>query len=165
MFCFQCEQTSKGEGCTKIGVCGKKPEVAALQDLLIHTVKGLSLYAVEGRKLGVNDDYVNKFTCEAIFSTLTNVDFDPERLVQLINEGVNLRDSLKDKVVAAGGKADLTEGPATFTPGATVEDMVAQGEKVGIKTDSDINPDILSLRELLIYGVKIMPEFWGKRMT
>jgi hydroxylamine reductase len=154
MFCFQCEQTSKGEGCTKIGVCGKKPEVAALQDLLIHTVKGLSLYAVEGRKLGVNDDYVNKFTCEAIFSTLTNVDFDPERLVQLINEGVNLRDSLKQKVVAAGGKADLTEGPATFTPGATVEDMVAQGEKVGIKTDSDINPDILSLRELLIYGVK-----------
>ena len=154
MFCFQCEQTSKGEGCTKIGVCGKKPEVAALQDLLIHTVKGLSLYAVEGRKLGVNDDDVNKFACEAIFSTLTNVDFDPERLVQLINEGVNLRDSLKDKVVAAGGKADLTEGPATFTPGATVEDMVAQGEKVGIKTDSDINPDILSLRELLIYGVK-----------
>ncbi|MES0445778.1 MAG: hydroxylamine reductase [Desulfobacterales bacterium] len=154
MFCFQCEQTSKGEGCTKIGVCGKKPEVAALQDLLIHTVKGLSLYAVEGRKLGVNDDYVNKFTCEAIFSTLTNVDFDPERLVQLINEGVNLRDSLKEKVVAAGGNADLTEGPATFTPGATVEDMVAQGEKVGVKSDSDINPDILSLRELLIYGVK-----------
>jgi hydroxylamine reductase len=154
MFCFQCEQTSKGEGCTKIGVCGKKPEVAALQDLLIHTVKGLSLYAVEGRKLGVNDNYVNKFTCEAIFSTLTNVDFDPERLVKLINEGVNLRDSLKQKVVAAGGNADLTEGPATFIPGATVEDMVAQGEKVGIKTDSDINPDILSLRELLIYGVK-----------
>ena len=154
MFCFQCEQTTKGEGCTKIGVCGKKPEVAALQDLLIYTVKGLSLYAVEGRKLGVNDDYVNKFTCEAIFSTLTNVDFDPERLVQLINEGVNLRDSLKEKVVAAGGNADLTEGPATFTPGATVEDMVAQGEKVGIKSDSDINPDILSLRELLIYGVK-----------
>jgi hydroxylamine reductase len=154
MFCFQCEQTSKGEGCTKIGVCGKKPEVAALQDLLIHTVKGLSLYAVEGRKLGVNDDYVNKFTCEAIFSTLTNVDFDPERFVKLINEGVNLRDSLKDKVIEAGGKADLTEGPATFTPGATMEDMVAQGEKVGIQSDSDMNPDILSLRELLIYGVK-----------
>lgn len=154
MFCFQCEQTSKGEGCTKIGVCGKKPEVAALQDLLIHTVKGLSLYAVEGRKLGVNDDDVNKFTCEAIFSTLTNVDFDPERFVQLINEGVNLRDSLKEKVVAAGGNADFPEGPATFTPGATVEDMVAQGEKVGIKSDSDINPDILSLRELLIYGIK-----------
>lgn len=154
MFCFQCEQTSKGEGCTKIGVCGKKPEVAALQDLLIHTVKGLSLYAVEGRKLGVNDDDVNKFACEAIFSTLTNVDFDPERFVQLINEGVNLRDSLKEKVIAAGGNVDLTEGPATFTPGATVEDMVAQGEKVGIKSDPDINPDILSLRELLIYGIK-----------
>ena len=154
MFCFQCEQTSKGEGCTKIGVCGKKPEVAALQDLLIHTVKGLSLYAVEGRKLGVNDDDVNKFACEAIFSTLTNVDFDPERFVQLINEGVNLRDSLKEKVVAAGGNVDLTDGSVMFTPGATVEDMVAQGEKVGIKSDPDINPDILSLRELLIYGIK-----------
>ena len=57
MFCFQCEQTSKGEGCTKIGVCGKKPEVAALQDLLIYAIKGLSQYAVEGRKVGVIDPH------------------------------------------------------------------------------------------------------------
>ena len=154
MFCFQCEQTSKGEGCTKIGVCGKKPEVAALQDLLIHAIKGLSLYAVEGRKVGVNDDNVNKFTCEAIFSTLTNVDFDPERIVKLINEGVNLRDSLKEKVGAAGGNTNFPEGPATFTPAETLEDMVSQGEQVGIKSDPDINPDILSLRELLVYGIK-----------
>ena len=154
MFCFQCEQTSKGEGCTKIGVCGKKPEVAALQDLLIYAVKGLSLVAVEGRKVRINDDKVNKFTCEAIFSTLTNVDFDPERFVQLINEGVNLRDSLKEKVDAAGGNTSFAEGPATFTPGETIEAMVAQGEQVGIKADSDINPDILSLKELLVYGLK-----------
>jgi hydroxylamine reductase len=154
MFCFQCEQTSKGEGCTKIGVCGKKPDVAALQDLLIYAVKGLSLVAVEGRKVRINDDKVNKFTCEAIFSTLTNVDFDPERFVQLINEGVNLRDSLKEKVDAAGGNTSFAEGPATFTPGETMEAMVVQGEQVGIKADPDINPDILSLKELLVYGLK-----------
>jgi len=154
MFCFQCEQTSKGEGCTKIGVCGKKPEVAALQDLLIYTVKGMSLVAVEGRKKGISNDQLDHFTCEAIFSTLTNVDFDPDRFVKLITECVNLRDALKEKVAAAGGKTDFDQEAVTFTPESTLEGLVAQGEKVGIKSDPDLNPDILSLRELLIYGVK-----------
>ena len=81
MFCYQCEQTAKGEGCTKVGVCGKQPEVAMLQDLLIYAVKGLSAVAVEGRKVGVTDPEVNLFTVQALFSTLTNVDFDPERFV------------------------------------------------------------------------------------
>lgn len=101
MFCYQCEQTAKGEGCTKIGICGKQPDVAALQDLLIYVLKGLSLYAVEGRKVGVNENEVNTFTCEAVFSTMTNVDFDPERFVSLINRCVELRDDLKDNVGAA----------------------------------------------------------------
>jgi hydroxylamine reductase len=74
MFCYQCEQTAKGEGCTKLGVCGKEPEVATLQDLLIYAVKGLSAVAVEGRKVGVTDNEVNLFTVQALFSTLTNVD-------------------------------------------------------------------------------------------
>ena len=154
MFCFQCEQTAKGEGCTKIGVCGKKPEVAALQDLLIYTVKGLSLVAVEGRKKGISDDQLDHFTCEAIFSTLTNVDFDPERFVNLITECVNLRDALKAKVAAAGGETDFNQEAVTFTPESTLEGLVAQGEKVGVKSDPDLNPDILSLKELLIYGIK-----------
>ena len=71
MFCNQCEQTAKGEGCIKIGVCGKEPDVAALQDLLIHVLQGLSLYAVEARKNGIIDPEVNLFTCEATFSMLT----------------------------------------------------------------------------------------------
>jgi len=154
MFCFQCEQTSKGEGCTKIGVCGKKPEVAALQDLLIYAVKGLSQVAVEGRKAGIRDQDLDHFTCEAIFSTLTNVDFDPDRFVALIHQTVKSRDELKAKVAAAGGKADFSEGPANFKPEATQEGLVGQGENVGVKSDPDINPDILSLRELLIYGIK-----------
>ena len=73
MFCFQCEQTAKGEGCTKIGVCGKNHDVASLQDLLIYALKGLSQVAVEGRKVGVTDVETNRFTCKATFSTLTNV--------------------------------------------------------------------------------------------
>jgi hydroxylamine reductase len=154
MFCFQCEQTSKGEGCTKIGVCGKKPEVAALQDLLMYAVKGLSLVAVKARQAGIRDQKIDHFACEAIFSTLTNVDFDPDRFVQLIHQTVKFRDALKAKVTAGGGEAGFPEGPANFTPGSTLEDLVTQGENVGVKSDPDIDPDILSLRELLIYGIK-----------
>ena len=104
MFCNQCEQTAKGQGCDKMGVCGKTPEVAALQDLLTHSVKGLSLYAHAGRKVGVVDSEVNRFTCEAIFSTLTNVDFDPARFVAMIERCDALKTRLKEKVKAAGGK-------------------------------------------------------------
>jgi len=154
MFCFQCEQTVKGEGCTKVGVCGKQPDTAALQDLLVYALKGLSLYAVEGQKVGVKDANVDQFTCEAIFSTLTNVNFDSERFAKLINETVALREQLKAKVADAGGNVDFSEAAATFQPAATQDELVAQGEGVGIKSDPDVNPDILSLKELLIYGLK-----------
>ncbi len=154
MFCYQCEQTAKGEGCTKIGVCGKQPDVAELQDLLIYALKGLSLYAVEGRKVGVVDNEINVFTCECVFSTLTNVDFDAERFVGLINSCVELRDALKERVQAAGGKVDFSDGPATFEPAATLDGLVTQGEAVGIKSDPSIDPDILSLQQTLIYGLK-----------
>lgn len=154
MFCYQCEQTAKGEGCTKIGVCGKQPDVAALQDLLIYALKGLSLYAVEGRKVGVIDREVNVFTCESTFSTLTNVDFDPTRFVALINRCVELREQLKGKVGAAGGKADFPQGAATFQPATSIEDLVKQGEGVGLKSDPSINPDILALQHTLIFGIK-----------
>ncbi|NNF98885.1 MAG: hydroxylamine reductase [Desulfobacteraceae bacterium] len=154
MFCFQCEQTSKGEACTKIGVCGKQPDVAALQDLLLHIVKGMSLYAVEGGKSGVKVPQVNKFTREAIFSTLTNVDFDPDRFVTLIQQGVALRDELKEKVGAEGGNTDFTHDAANYKPSGGIDALVADGEKVAINADPGVDPDIRSLRELLIYGVK-----------
>jgi hydroxylamine reductase len=154
MFCYQCEQTAKGQGCTKVGVCGKQPDVAALQDLLIYAAKGLSQVAVEGRKVGVNDNAVNLFTCKAIFSTLTNVDFDPDRFVDLINETAQKRDELKDSVKAAGGNIDFDEGPTTFKPESTVAALVSQGEQVGIQAAPDKDADILSLQELLIYGIK-----------
>ena len=133
MFCYQCEQTAKGEGCTKIGVCGKQPEVAALQDLVVYAMRGLSQVAVEGRKVGISDPEVNIFTVKALFSTLTNVDFDPERFAPLLKETVALREKLKAKVKAAGGKVDFPDGPANLTLADTLEGMIAQGEKVGIQ--------------------------------
>jgi len=154
MFCYQCEQTSKGEGCTQIGVCGKQPDVAALQDLLVYALKGLSLYALEGRKVGVIDFEVNRFTVEAMFSTLTNVDFDPDRFVALINRCAELRDNLKAKVKAAGGNIDFPAVAAGFKPESTREGMVNQGRSAGVKSDPSVNPDILSLQQTLIYGLK-----------
>jgi len=154
MFCNQCEQTAKGEGCTKVGVCGKQPDVAALQDLLTYAVKGLAVWAVEGKKVGVKDREADVFACEAIFSTLTNVDFDPDRFVSLVRRCVELRDQLAGKVKAAGGKVDASGGPAAFQPAATREEMVKQGEGVGFRSDSDIDPDIRSLQEILTYGIR-----------
>jgi len=154
MFCYQCEQTAKGEGCTVVGVCGKQPDVAALQDLLVHALKGLSLYAVEGRKVKVIDREVNVFTVEALFSTLTNVNFDPQRFVTLINRCVEFREKLKGKVKAAGGQVDFKEDAATFKPESTLQSLVKQGEKVGLKSDPTTEPDILSLQHILLFGLK-----------
>jgi hydroxylamine reductase len=154
MFCYQCEQTAKGVACTVQGVCGKNPEVAALQDLLIYSLQGLAQVAVAGRQVGISDHDVNLFTIKAAFSTLTNVDFDPERFVKLIRQGVQLREGLKAKVKAAGGQADFPAGPATFTPGADKEAMLAQAEAVGLKSYPAADPDVLSLKHTLLFGIK-----------
>jgi hydroxylamine reductase len=154
MFCYQCEQTAKGTGCTVQGVCGKMPEVAALQDLLLYTLMGLSQVAVEGRKVGVTDRDVNIFTVQAAFSTLTNVDFDPDRFKNLIHEAAEKRDQLKEKVKAAGGNVDLHDGPAKFNPQSTLEGLVKQGEAVGLKSYPGDNPDILSLKHTVLFGIK-----------
>src|SRR5271157_172028 len=154
MFCYQCEQTAKGEGCTVMGVCGKQHEVASLQDLVVYLVTGISQYAVEGRKVGVVDQEVNTYTFEALFSTVTNVNFDPQWFVTLIEKGTTLREALKAKVKAAGGKIDAGEGPATFQPEKTLDALVKQGEKVGLKSDLTIDPNILSLQHTVLFGVK-----------
>ena len=153
MFCYQCEQTLKGEACTKSGVCGKQPDVAALQDLLVHTLAELSHCAVEGRKVGVVDHDMNVFTVEALFATLTNVDFDPERFVELINKCVAFRDTLKDKVVAAGGKVAFPSGDA-IKPEKTLEGLVKQGEAVSLDAKPGADPDIRSLQHTLLFGLK-----------
>jgi hydroxylamine reductase len=137
-----------------MGVCGKQPDVAAMQDLLVYALEGLALYAVEGRKVGVNDPEVNAFTAEALFSTLTNVNFDPKRFLTLIPRAVEYRERLKTKVAAAGGKTDFSEVAASFKPAGSLEGLVEQGEKVGLKSDPGIDPDIQSLQHILLFGIK-----------
>jgi hydroxylamine reductase len=154
MFCYQCEQTAKGTGCTVQGVCGKQPDVAALQDLLIYALMGLSQVAVEGRKMGISEPDVNVFTVKAAFSTLTNVDFDPARFAALIHEAVKERDQLKEKVKAAGGRTDLPDGPTSFMPRSSERDLVAQAETVGLNSYPADNADILSLKHTVLFGLK-----------
>jgi len=145
MFCYQCEQTAQGKGCTKVGVCGKQPEVAALQDLLIYAVTGLSVVAAAARTAGIHDSAVNRVTCEAMFATLTNVDCDPERFKPLIERCVHLKDTLKKKLETAGGPAAFPDGPARYVPAESLEDLIRQGEEVGLKPTATIDPDIVSL--------------------
>lgn len=101
MFCNQCEQTAKGVACTVKGVCGKNSDIADLQDLLMHAVRGLAHFANEGRKVGVIDHEVDRFVLKAIFATLTNVNFDEARFQVLINDCVNRREHLKDMLQGA----------------------------------------------------------------
>jgi len=95
MFCYQCEQTAKGTGCTVMGVCGKDERTANLQDLLIYTCKGISMYAHRARELGAKDHEVDKFIFEALFTTVTNVNFDEDRIKDWIVTGVKVRDKAK----------------------------------------------------------------------
>jgi hydroxylamine reductase len=154
MFCYQCEQTAKGEACTKVGVCGKQPDVAALQDLLTYALMGLSIVAEAGRKVGINDRKVNVFTCEALFSTLTNVNFDPARFVTLLRQCCDLRNDLIDKITAAGGKVDSGHDAIRFAPAASIDALVAQGESVGMQSYPVLNADILSLKHVLLFGMR-----------
>ena len=153
MFCYQCEQTAKGQGCTIMGVCGKTPEVATLQDLLIYTLRGLSQLTLEARKVGIETGHVSVFTCDALFATLTNVNFDPDSIIRYIRKAAELREQLRKKTQSAGGQK-ISGGPANFALEKTKEGLIAQGKLVGVKSDPTINADLHSLHWLLTYGVK-----------
>jgi hydroxylamine reductase len=154
MFCYQCEQTAKGQGCTIVGVCGKTPEVATLQDLLVYALRGLSQVAIEAEKIGVKDEQTSFFACEALFATLTNVNFDPDSIISYIRKTVELRDELKKKLQAAGASVAAGSGPANLVLEKTKEGLIAQGKRHGIKSDPAVNEDLRSLHWLLTYGLK-----------
>jgi hydroxylamine reductase len=154
MFCNQCEQTAKGIGCSVIGVCGKNEEVADLQDLLVYALQGLALYAQEGRRLGIVDDAIDHFTYEAIFSTLTNVDFDPERFVALLQRTVELREAMKAKVAAAGGNTAFSEPQATFIATGSATELAEQGKALNLIENLDTDENVRSLKQTVLYGLK-----------
>ena len=150
MFCYQCEQTAKGLGCDKIGVCGKQPDVSDLQDLLVYALTGLAQAAVAAKAESVAVPLATgRFFAKAMFSTLTNVNFDAADFKPLIEETV-----AKRKALAGLIKAKLPEGPATFVPAADLAGLVAQGAKHGLKDIPEANYDIRSLKHTLIFGIK-----------
>lgn len=157
MFCYQCEQTAGGKGCTKAGVCGKDAAVAALQDLLIHELKGIGFYGNEAVKKGIKiDSKINKFTMDALFSTLTNVNFDSNRLVDLIKESESVKAQLKG--VAGEITAEIPDEVDYKAPN-TIGEMISDAKSLGIMSDSTLNEDVRSLRELGIYGIKGMAAY------
>ncbi|MGI6113988.1 MAG: hydroxylamine reductase [Mahellales bacterium] len=152
MFCYQCEQTIGGKGCTRAGACGKDAKTANLQDLLIHQLKGIGFYGEKVLENGDTiDDTTHKFVMDAIFSTLTNVNFDAERFVGYIKKADEVKENLK---VKAGSPAENVPPAALYRAPSTMEDMLNDGKDVGILADETLNEDIRSLRELLIYGLK-----------
>lgn len=159
MFCYQCEQTSKGEGCQTLGVCGKDETTAALQDLLIYAVKGISMYAHRARQLGAADPEIDAFTIQAVFATLTNVNFDPERLVELIHQAIATRNAARNLYerasVAAGAVPAELGGAAAWVPAATLEGLLAQGEQALLPARFlTEGKEIANLQELVLYGIK-----------
>ncbi len=160
LFCFQCEQTFEGTGCrSDFGQCGKDPESAALQDLIIHALKGLGQYAHRARQLGASDAELDSFTLDALFTTLTNVNFDPERLAGTADELATYRDKAKklyEEASAAAGKTiETLDGFAAWQPADTFEGMVEQARGIGILGRKEaLGEDVLSLQELITYGLK-----------
>ncbi|MCT4638702.1 MAG: hydroxylamine reductase [Bacteroidales bacterium] len=152
MFCYQCQEAAKGIGCTVNGVCGKKSDVANLQDLLVHAAKGVAVYSGELRKAGYSNKAVNKYLLESLFITITNANFDAEAIIKSIKEGVELRDELK-KVAAEKGITPkfADHDVATWIPGDRKE-LEAKSETVGVLRTE--NEDVRSLRELITYGLK-----------
>lgn len=159
MFCYQCEQTAQGSGCTTIGVCGKDETTAALLDLLVYATKGLSMYAHRAAQLGARDRELDVFAIEALFTTVTNVDFDPERIQGWLLKAGALRDRAKrlyeDACAKAGQAPEAPGGPALWLPAATLEGLVEQGRAVSVMhRRENYGDDVAGLAELFIYGLK-----------
>lgn len=146
MFCYQCQETAKGSGCTIKGVCGKADDVANLQDLLVYVVKGISFYNEEARKAGKESEEANKFTVESLFSTITNANFDREFFVKKIKAGLILRDKLKTTLSLKG----IIHDSATWTGEENAFDEKAKA--VGVLATNDEN--LRSLGQMLTYGIK-----------
>ena len=151
MFCYQCEQTAGGKGCTKLGVCGKTPEVAALQDLLMFQIKGISCYAKEIIEQGQNvDKEIITFIENSLFTTLTNVNFDADVHVEMLKESQRIKEQLRKQV----GNINNDTEHATYNLSETRSEMLKDAKKAGIMYDQNLDPDIRSLRQTIIYGLK-----------
>ena len=149
MFCFQCQETVKNEGCNIRGVCGKTQETSNLQDLLVYVLKGLAIYAQKAKEAGMLDSKYGRFTLEALFATITNVNFDNDRIIALIREALKLREQLK-KEYGADVPDGLHDSAVWFSD--DVAEFHRKAAEVGILSIENV--DVRSLQMLLIYGIK-----------
>ena len=155
MFCYQCEQTAKGTGCTVQGVCGKDPEAAALQDLLIHADEGIGWYAHRAAEGGAHDSEVDTFVVQSLFSTITNVDFDSGRLEKLVYRAAEIKEKARALLESSGGSVpDEIPAAAKWEPADSREGLLKQAKKVGLMADPKKNEDLRSLENLLLFGIK-----------
>lgn len=148
MFCYQCQETAKNEGCTIKGVCGKSEDTSNLQDLLIYVLKGISVFGAQAAREGKLEKDTGRFIIKALFATITNANFDDDRIVVLIKEGLSIRNSLKQK--SSAGLSELHES-ALWTSD-NVNEFYIKAKEVGPLSYKD--EDERSLRYLLIYGLK-----------
>ncbi|MBM3332210.1 hydroxylamine reductase [candidate division WOR-3 bacterium] len=159
MFCYQCEQTARGTGCTAHGVCGKDETCSTLQDLLVYATKGVSQYAHRARALGAVDREVNVFTVEALFTTITNVDFDTERLSGWLEQAFEMRNKARTMYEEACRKSGKTpeqlSGPAAWQPPVIGSEIFAQGHEQGVLARHKLwGDDLADLHDLALYGLK-----------
>jgi len=151
MFCFQCEQTAFGKGCTKVGVCGKTPEIAAMQDLLIYQLKGISCYATKllakGEKL---DKSLVAFMENSLFMTLTNVNFDPESHINMLKKSQIIKEEIRNRAK----NENVTTQEALYNLSDSKEQILQDAKKAGVMFDEDLDADIRSVRETIKYGLK-----------
>ncbi|MDD3840281.1 MAG: hydroxylamine reductase [Clostridia bacterium] len=157
MFCYQCQETVKGKGCTVRGVCGKTQDVAGLQDLLIYTLKGIAFYNNKAKGCGIHREDADKFIVQGLFSTITNVNFDKKVFMDKIKQALALREDIKKEIEDQGCQLADDVPDAALWQGETQEDFESKVEQVGILSVE--NEDIRSLKELLIYGIKGMAAY------
>ncbi|HOQ05917.1 MAG TPA: hydroxylamine reductase [Anaerohalosphaeraceae bacterium] len=164
MFCYQCEQTAGGTGCTKMGVCGKTPETADLQDLLVYAAKGIANYAHRAGQLGLRSKEIDRFVVEALFSTVTNVNFDPQRLEELVQQAdkilIQARRLYEEACRKTGKKPEPLSGPAAWRAPSNRQEMLQEAQAVGIANRLEAcGPDAAGLQELILYGLKGMAAY------
>lgn len=150
MFCYQCEQTANGKGCTKMGVCGKTPEIANLQDLLIYQAKGICCYAKKLLETGEHaPKEVVRFLENVLFTTLTNVNFDADVHVELLKVSQNIKEELREQT-----ETEINRSAAVYNLPETKSEMLKDAPMAGIMYDKELDEDIRSLRQTILYGLK-----------
>jgi hydroxylamine reductase len=151
MFCFQCQETAKNQGCTVKGVCGKPEETADLQDLLIYVCKGVSVYGEKLKEKGTVDKNGARFVCKALFTTITNVAWDDDVIISRIKEGLKVRDAVKEKV---GDDISSALPDCATWASEDKEKIMAKAMSDEVRITAAQDEDVRSLRELLIIGCK-----------